>query len=78
MRIVFLIGMLLALSGCASRDITFIYYPNAPHNGTFPRSQDFYAEAEKECGRYGMAAVYYWNTYADFDRVKVIYNCVRQ
>lgn len=78
MRTVLLIAMLLGLSGCASRDITFIYYPNAPYNGTFPRSQEFYAEAEKECGRYGMTAVYYWKTYADFDRVKVIYNCVRQ
>jgi hypothetical protein len=78
MRIVFLIGTLLALSGCASRSITFLYYPNAPLNDKFPRAQDFYAEAEKECGRYGMTAVHYWDTYADFDRVKVIYNCVSQ
>jgi len=78
MRNVFLVGVLLALSGCASRDIAFIYYPNAPHSDTFPRSQQFYAEAEKECGKYGMRAVYYWSTYADFDRIKVIYNCVLQ
>ena len=35
MRIVFLIGMLTALSGCGSyRDVTFLYYPNAPPSDT--------------------------------------------
>jgi hypothetical protein len=77
MRIVFLIGALLALSGCASRDVTFFYYPNAPQNSTFPPASQFYAVAEKECGRYGMKAVHYWDTYADFGRVRVIYNCVQ-
>ena len=39
MRFVFLIGMLATLSGCASyRDVTFLYYPNAPHRDTFPAS----------------------------------------
>ena len=42
MRIVFLIGMLAALSGCGSyRDVTFLYYPNAPPNGTFPKASEF-------------------------------------
>jgi hypothetical protein len=78
MRTVVLIGILLALSGCASyRDITFIYYPNAPHRATFPRPADFYADAERECAKYGMTATHYWDTYADFQRVKVIYNCVQ-
>ena len=37
MRFVFLIGTLAALSGCTSyRDVSFIYYPNAPHRETFP------------------------------------------
>ena len=37
MRIVFLIGMLAALSGCGSyRDVTFIYYPNAPPSDHVP------------------------------------------
>jgi hypothetical protein len=76
MRIVFVIGTLLTLTGCASRDVTFLYYPNAPPNDRFPRPSQFYAEAEKECARYGMKAVHYWDTYADFDRVKTIYNCV--
>ena len=54
MRIVFLIGILLAASGCAiHRDVTFIFYPNAPHKETFPRQSEFYAEAEKECAKYG-------------------------
>jgi hypothetical protein len=78
MRIVILTGVLLALSGCASyRDVTFIYYPNAPHRETFPRRSEFAAEAQKECAKYGMNAVYSWSTYADFQRVRVIYNCVQ-
>ena len=76
MRFVFLIGMLGVLSGCAMhRDVTFIYYPNAPHRETFPRASEFYAEAAKECSKYGMRATPYWTTYASFDRVKVIYDC---
>ena len=78
MRIVFLIGILLAASGCAiHRDVTFIFYPNAPHKETFPRQSEFYAEAEKECAKYGMHATHYWDTYASFDRVRVTYNCVQ-
>ncbi len=78
MRFVFLIGMLAVVSGCAiHRDVTFVYYPNAPHHDTFPRRSEFYAEADKECMKYGMRATPYWSTYADFDRVKVIYNCVQ-
>ena len=77
MRIVFLIGTLLALTGCASRDVTFLYYPNAPHSGTFPRpSQDSTPRRKGNAARYGLKAVHYWDTYADFDRLKVIYNCV--
>ena len=53
MRTVFLIGTLLALTGCASRDVTFLYYPNAPYTERFPRPSEFYAEAEKECGDTG-------------------------
>jgi hypothetical protein len=78
MRIVFLTGILLALSGCAiQRDVTFIYYPNAPHKGTFPYASEFYAVAQKECALYGMNAAHYWDTYADFQRVKVIYSCIQ-
>jgi hypothetical protein len=77
MRTVFLIGTLLTLTGCASRDVTFLYYPNAPRSDRFPQPSQFYAEAEKECARYGMKAVHYWDTYADFDRLKTIYSCVQ-
>jgi hypothetical protein len=78
MRIVFLIAALLALAGCAShRDVTFIYYPNAPRSSPFPPPSQFYAVAEQECGRYGMKAVHSWDTYTEFDRVRVIYNCVQ-
>jgi hypothetical protein len=79
MRFVFLIGMLAVLSGCSSyRDVTFLYYPNAPHRDTFPRPSEFYAEAEKECAKYGMRASYYWSNYAlDFQRIRVNYLCLQ-
>jgi hypothetical protein len=79
MRIVFLIGMLMACSGCAAdRSVTFLYYPAAPNNGIFPREYQFEAEAQKECARYGMYAVPNWVTVADFGRVRAIYNCVNR
>jgi hypothetical protein len=78
MRIVFLIGMLAALSGCgAYRDVTFIYYPNAPSSPPFPPASEFYAEASRECARYGMKAVHYWDSVWDFGRVRVNYSCVQ-
>ena len=78
MRFVFLFGMLAVLGGCAMhRDVTFIYYPNAPHRETFPRPYDFYAQADKECLKYGMRASPYWSTYTSFDRVRTTYNCVQ-
>jgi hypothetical protein len=78
MRIVFLVGMFAVLSGCASyRDVTFIYYPNAPHRDTFPRPSEFYAVADRECLKYGMRATPNWSTYTDFQRVRVTYNCIQ-
>ena len=79
MRIVFLIGMLAALGGCAvQRDVTFIYYPNAPHRGTFPSRSEFYAVADKECAKYGMRASYNWSNYTpDFHKLRVNYLCVQ-
>jgi hypothetical protein len=79
MRFVFLIGTLAALSGCASyRDVSFIYYPHAPHRESFPRPSEFYAVAQQECAKYGMRASYNWsNYYPDFERVRVNYLCVQ-
>ncbi|HSU98983.1 MAG TPA: hypothetical protein VLI91_02655 [Roseiarcus sp.] len=78
MRFVFLIGMLAALGGCAMhRDVTFLYYPNAPPRDTFPRPYEFYAQADRECEKYGMRASPYWSTYTSFDRVRTTYNCVQ-
>ena len=63
-RFVFLIGALGALSGCGSyRDVSFIYYPNAPYRDTFPPRSEFYAVAEKECAKYGMRASYNWSNW---------------
>ena len=40
MRFVFLIGMLAALSGCASyRDVSFIYYPQRAAPGELSRGR---------------------------------------
>jgi hypothetical protein len=77
MRIVFLIGMLAALSGCGSyRDVTFIYSPTSPPSNTFPQRYQFDALASRECAKYGMRAVHVWDNTWDFSRVRVNYNCV--
>jgi hypothetical protein len=76
MRIVGLLGLLLALSGCANeRSVTFIYYPNHPGDD-FPRPSQFYAEAQKECGRYGLIAVHDWESVTEFQRVRSFWRCV--
>lgn len=79
MRIVFLIGMLAALSGCASyRDVTFLYYPDAPRSDRFPPRYEFDAVASRECAKYGMKAVHNWDNYAyDYGRIRVNYICVQ-
>lgn len=67
----------LALSGCAAtRSVTFIYYPNAPRNDTFPQQREFAAEAKEECAKYGLAAVHTWDSWTDWDRVRSTYSCV--
>ena len=64
MRIVTLAGLGLALTACAApRTVTFIYYPNAPRNDTFPRQREFAAEAHEECAKYGLAAVHTWDRF---------------
>jgi len=79
MRIVGVLGLLLALSGCASeRSIAFIYYPQGPGNDKFPKPSQFYAEAQKECGRYGLVAVHDWDSVTDFQRVRSYWRCVQR
>ena len=78
MRIVSLIGLLLALSGCASeRSITFIYYPNRPVGDKFPTSSEFQAEAQKECAKYGLVAEHAWDSWTTFQRVRSDWRCVQ-
>ena len=77
MRIVGLLGLLLALSGCANeRSVAFIYYPNHPGDDRFPKPSQFYAEAQKECGRYGLIAVHDWESVTEFQRVRSFWRCV--
>ena len=77
MRIVGLLGLLLVvLSGCASeRTIAFIYYPNHPKDN-FPRTEEFAAEAQKECAKYGLVAVHDWESVTEFQRVRSFWRCV--
>jgi hypothetical protein len=76
MRVIGLLGLLLALSGCASeRSVTFIYYPNHPRD-SFPTPAQFAAEAQKECGQYGLVAVHDWESITEFDRVRSFWRCV--
>jgi hypothetical protein len=77
MRIICLTGLALALSGCAlERSVTFIYYPAAPKSDVFPRQYEFAALAQRECAKYGMVAVHYWDNVTDWDRVRATYDCV--
>ena len=77
MRYIILIGLALALSGCAlERSVTFIYYPNAPRSDTFPRQYDFAREAQKECSKYGLVAVHAWDNWTHWQRVRSTYDCV--
>ncbi|HTR14853.1 MAG TPA: hypothetical protein VMI72_16785 [Roseiarcus sp.] len=76
MRVLGLIGLMLALSGCASeRTITFIYYPNRPYGDAFPTPAQFSAEAQAECAKYGLVAVHEWDNWADFHRVRTTFRC---
>ncbi len=77
MRILGLIGILLALSGCANeRSIAFIYYPTRPAGDIFPPPYEFAAEAQKECSKYGLVAVHDWESVTDFQRVRSFWRCV--
>jgi hypothetical protein len=77
MRIVGLLGLLLALSGCASeRSITFIYGQYQPNTGKFPATWQLAEEAQKECGKYGLVAVHDWDNVTDFQRVRSFWRCV--
>lgn len=79
MRFFCLIGVLLALAGCASeRSIVFIYYPNAPRGENFPRPYQFPAAAQAECSKYGLVAVHDWDNWTDFQRVRSSWRCVQR
>lgn len=76
MRILGLIGLTLVLSACANeRTITFLYYPNRPFGDTFPPPSQFYAEAGKECAKYGLVAVHDWDNWTDWQRVRTTFRC---
>jgi len=78
MRIVSLLFALLALSGCAlERSVTFTYTPTRPGVGSFPMPSQFEAEAQKECGRYGLVAVHSWESWTTFERVRSEWKCVQ-
>jgi hypothetical protein len=77
MRIVSLICLTLALAGCANtRTVTFLYAPTRPGIGAFPPPSQFQAEAQKECGRYGLVAVHSWDSWTSFQRIRSDWNCV--
>jgi hypothetical protein len=77
MRVFGLLALLMALSGCANeRSIAFIYSPNQPNYGNFPRPWQFAAEARAECGKYGLVAVHDWESETEFQRVRSFWRCV--
>ena len=80
MRFVFLIGMLAALSGCASyRDVSFHLLSRTRRTARRSRGRpSFTPWRNKECAKYGMRASYNWSNYfPDFQRVRVNYLCVQ-
>jgi hypothetical protein len=77
MRVIGLLGLLLALAGCASeRNVVFLYSPVNPDDDRFPKPYQFAAEAQRECGRYNLTAVHLWDSAADFNRVRSYWKCV--
>jgi hypothetical protein len=80
MRYFCLIGLLLlTLSGCAlQRSVTFVYYPKSPPSETFPPATQFAADAEAECGRYGLTAVHDWDNVTTFQRFRSTWKCVQR
>ncbi|MGO9428308.1 hypothetical protein [Rhodoblastus sp.] len=74
MRRLFFVGMLLAMSGCAHRSVSFFYYPG------LDRSADHEAHllqlAEKECGKYGMVVdSLQWRKWTQDDQEELTYIC---
>ena len=78
MRLIWLIGLLLTLSGCAfDRRVTFVYYPTAPHSDTFPPPSEFARQAQAECARYGLVAVHEWDNVTSWGRWRSTWRCDR-
>lgn len=55
MRRLFIVGMLLAISGCAPREVTYFVYPGLDRSAD--RESHLVKLAEKECAKYGMPLV---------------------
>ena len=78
MRSIYLIGLLLTLSGCAlERTVTFVYYPTAPHSNTFPPPWEFASDAQQECAKFGLVAVREWDSVTTYQRVRSSWRCVQ-
>jgi hypothetical protein len=70
MKYLFGLAILLVCSGCATRSITFIYYPLVANPEAFDR------DAEKECAKYEMKPILMGEGLAGFGRSSKMYQCV--
>ncbi|WP_294540562.1 hypothetical protein [uncultured Rhodoblastus sp.] len=55
MRRLFIVGLLLAISGCAPREVTYFLYPGLDRPAD--RESHLVALAERECAKYGMVLI---------------------
>jgi hypothetical protein len=69
MRYVVGIAIVFLCSGCASRTVTFKYYPGVASPREFPQ------DAQAECGKYGQAAVLAGNGWGEYGSATVTYRC---
>ncbi len=70
MRFVLGMAIVLLCSGCATRTITLVYYPQLQDPNKLP------AIAQRDCARYNLEAQEAGQGIADFGRLTQTYNCV--
>ena len=72
-RLVF-VGMLLAMSGCAQRSVSFYYYPGLDRPAD--RETHLLSLAEKECAKFGMQVDYLqWRRWTPDEQQELTYLC---
>ncbi len=70
-------GLAAGVVGLRGRAVGDLHLsPNHPRDSKFPTTAQFAAEAQKECGQYGLIAVHDWESVTEFQRVRSFWRCV--